>query len=398
MRRIEILAFPDIQLLDVAGPLQVFSSANDFLAHAGEPLAYEPVVVAATPRVRTSAGLVLETTLLPPGEIALDTLVVPGGWGVNAACEDSALVDFVARRSRDAARTASVCSGAFLLATAGLLDGRRAVTHWGRCAEFRSAFRRCASIPTRSSSATASLDLGRRHRRHRSRAGLRRSRSRPPHRARRRPPAGGVPEAPRRPGPVQRDAGAAARRRALRPPARLDPRQSQGRPFAGSAGRARQHEPAQLLAPLPQHHRPHPGPRHRGHPHRSRPPAARARHAGRPGRAPAAASARKKPCAAASCARWAPARELIASGSPRTEAPAARCNDELASRRAKPAFPRAPSNTPSSDLSPRGVAYILINGHARLPIGNAKRRRAPMARGQGRPHRPAGTSRQLFGG
>jgi transcriptional regulator GlxA family with amidase domain len=140
MRRIEILAFPDIQLLDVAGPLQVFSSANDFLERAGEPLAYEPLVVSTTPRVKSSAGLVLETTLLPPSETALHTLVVPGGWGVNSACEDRALVDFVVRRSRDAVRTASVCSGAFLLATACLLDGRRAVTHWGRCAEFRTRF------------------------------------------------------------------------------------------------------------------------------------------------------------------------------------------------------------------------------------------------------------------
>ena len=93
-----------------------------------------------SPQIRTSAGLVLETTPLPSAEIALDTLIVPGGWGVNAACEDFALVDWVARRSRDAARTASVCSGAFLLATAGLLDGRRAVTHWGRCAEFAQRF------------------------------------------------------------------------------------------------------------------------------------------------------------------------------------------------------------------------------------------------------------------
>ncbi|RUW71842.1 AraC family transcriptional regulator, partial [Mesorhizobium sp. M1E.F.Ca.ET.063.01.1.1] len=95
MRRIEILAYPDIQLLDVSGPLQVFASANDFRMQAGEPAAYEVVVVAASPRIRTSAGLVLETTALPTNGSGLDTLIVPGGWGINAACEDPQLVQWV---------------------------------------------------------------------------------------------------------------------------------------------------------------------------------------------------------------------------------------------------------------------------------------------------------------
>ncbi|AZO26379.1 MULTISPECIES: GlxA family transcriptional regulator [Mesorhizobium] len=140
MRRIEILAYPDVQLLDVSGPLQVFASANDFRTQAGEAAAYEVLVVAASPRIRTSAGLVLETAALPTRGLEIDTLIVPGGWGVNAACEDPQLVQWIIGRSRDASRTASVCSGAMLLATAGLLDGRRAVTHWGRCAEFAQRF------------------------------------------------------------------------------------------------------------------------------------------------------------------------------------------------------------------------------------------------------------------
>ena len=140
MRRIEILAYPDVQLLDISGPLQVFASANDFRAQAGEPAPYELTVVAASPRIRTSAGLVLETAALPPHGSRIDTLIVPGGWGVNAACEDPELVQWIVGRSRDATRTASVCSGAMLLATAGLLDGRRAVTHWARCAEFARRF------------------------------------------------------------------------------------------------------------------------------------------------------------------------------------------------------------------------------------------------------------------
>jgi transcriptional regulator GlxA family with amidase domain len=140
MRRIEILAYPDIQLLDVSGPLQVFASANDFRMHAGEAPAYEVIVVAASPRIRTSSGLVLEAAALPAQASEVDTVIVPGGWGVNAACEDPELVQWIIGRSRDATRTASVCSGAMLLAQAGLLDGRRAVTHWGRCEEFARRF------------------------------------------------------------------------------------------------------------------------------------------------------------------------------------------------------------------------------------------------------------------
>ncbi|WP_192251007.1 GlxA family transcriptional regulator [Mesorhizobium silamurunense] len=140
MRRIEILAYPDVQLLDVSGPLQVFASANDFRTQASEPPVYEVLVVAASPRIRTSSGLVLEAAALPAHGLEINTVIVPGGWGVNAACEDPELVQWIIGRSHDATRTASVCSGAMLLAEAGLLDGRRAVTHWGRCAEFARRF------------------------------------------------------------------------------------------------------------------------------------------------------------------------------------------------------------------------------------------------------------------
>lgn len=139
-RRIEILTFPDSQLLDVAAPLQVFATANDLSCAAGRLPPYEAVVVARKAPVRTSAGLALDVGSLPVADMPLDTLVVAGGWGVDVACEEAALVDWVRRRSNVARRTASVCSGAFLLATAGLLDGRRAVTHWQRCSDFAVRF------------------------------------------------------------------------------------------------------------------------------------------------------------------------------------------------------------------------------------------------------------------
>lgn len=139
-RRIEILTFPDSQLLDVTGPLQVFASANDLVQESGMPLPYEVAAIAETPQVKTSSGLVLGASPLPPPAATLDTLVVPGGQGVYAACEQPLLVEWLQLRAKAARRTASVCSGAFLLATAGLLDGRRAVTHWQRCAEFARRF------------------------------------------------------------------------------------------------------------------------------------------------------------------------------------------------------------------------------------------------------------------
>lgn len=139
-RRIEILAFPDVQLLDVAGPLQVFASANDLVCATGRPRPYEPVVVADRPLVTASAGLGLATRKLPAPRLPLDTLIVAGGFGVYPACENEEVIGWIKARAKAARRIASVCSGAFLLATAGLLDGRRAVTHWRRCADFARRF------------------------------------------------------------------------------------------------------------------------------------------------------------------------------------------------------------------------------------------------------------------
>lgn len=147
MRHIEILAFDNAQLLDIAGPLQVFTSANEAAVESGLPRPYEAVAVATGRQTRTSSGLALTTAPLSDADGPLDTLIIAGGWGVNKACEDQALVEWVRRRSASARRTASVCSGAFLLAEAGLLDGRRAATHWNRCEEFSRRFPRVKLEP-----------------------------------------------------------------------------------------------------------------------------------------------------------------------------------------------------------------------------------------------------------
>ncbi|OLP58869.1 AraC family transcriptional regulator [Xaviernesmea oryzae] len=137
--RVEILAFGNAQLLDITGPAQVFASAND-MSDSRTEKPYEIEIVSREAEVVTSSGVVLRSTALPEGSEGPGTLIVSGGRGVNEACKDRALLDWLRRRVSLSSRTASVCSGAFLLAEAGLLDGRRATTHWQRCAEFRQRY------------------------------------------------------------------------------------------------------------------------------------------------------------------------------------------------------------------------------------------------------------------
>ncbi|KFF43019.1 AraC family transcriptional regulator [Pseudomonas sp. BRG-100] len=138
---IHVLAFENAQVLDVTGPLQVFASANDLLRQRGLPLPYAVNVIAAQPEpVRTSAGLALLAEPLPAIDAPCDTLLIAGGWGVYAAAEDPTLVQWVRDKSRHTRRMASVCTGAFLLAASGLLDGCRVATHWTRCEELARKF------------------------------------------------------------------------------------------------------------------------------------------------------------------------------------------------------------------------------------------------------------------
>lgn len=139
-RLVEIVAFPDLQLLDVAGPLQVFASANDLERQAGRPPPYAIRVVARSTRVKTSAGLPLVAARLPPAGKPVDTLIIGGGSSVHDACLDKVLIRWLAARASKARRVASVCTGAFLLGAAGLLDGRRAVTHWSDCERLAKSF------------------------------------------------------------------------------------------------------------------------------------------------------------------------------------------------------------------------------------------------------------------
>jgi transcriptional regulator GlxA family with amidase domain len=140
VRIIEIAAFPGVQLLDVAGPLQVFASANSELQGRGKPPAYVLKVVSRSSPIASSSGLGLLSSPLCRSDSPIDTLLVAGGAGVHEAAADKVLVRWLATRAKMARRVASVCTGAFLLGAAGLLNGKRAVTHWNECSRLAQLY------------------------------------------------------------------------------------------------------------------------------------------------------------------------------------------------------------------------------------------------------------------
>jgi transcriptional regulator GlxA family with amidase domain len=111
------------------------------MAKAGEARPYAIRLVApGGDSVEASAGVALVADPLSSLETGVDTLMVAGGENFNSVSMDAVLVDWVRERSRQASRIASICTGAFLLAASGVLDGRRAATHWQHCAELARRF------------------------------------------------------------------------------------------------------------------------------------------------------------------------------------------------------------------------------------------------------------------
>ena len=132
---IGVLVFPEFQLLDAAGPISVFEIAA---RQAGAAPSVRVLAETSGP-VRSSSGVeMLARGLRSCG--AITTLIVAGGWGVREAAQSTKILSFVRAAARRGVRIASVCSGAYIIAEAGLLDGRRATTHWRRTQHFLKSY------------------------------------------------------------------------------------------------------------------------------------------------------------------------------------------------------------------------------------------------------------------
>ena len=164
MRTLGLLIFPDFQILDVAGPVAAFEIADRYVPGSYDIrlLAKTAGLVASSSGVRMAAEAFAEAP-------RLDTLMISGGEGTRTPVICPATLDFVRRAAAGARRTTSVCSGAYVLAEAGLLDGRRCTTHWQRTNDFARRYPKARLEPDRiwvrdgavwtSAGITAGIDL-----------------------------------------------------------------------------------------------------------------------------------------------------------------------------------------------------------------------------------------------
>ena len=142
VRRVVIPLYPGIQPLDVTGPHEVFAGANAALDHQGrsDPRYRIELVAAAPGPVRGESGLAIHADHhRPDPSVPIDTLLLPGGSAAPAvAATDHDLVGWITAAAGSSRRVATVCSGTFLAAAAGLCDARRVTTHWTRAGQLAS--------------------------------------------------------------------------------------------------------------------------------------------------------------------------------------------------------------------------------------------------------------------
>lgn len=137
-----IVAYPGVQALDVVGPSDVFTAATLALAGIGRhDDGYSVRVVSADAGpIDTGTGLQFVTAALPEPDEPVDTVVLPGGWGLDRVRSDARLLGWLTEAAGCARRVVTVCTGAFLAAEVGLLDGCRATTHWAYADLFAREF------------------------------------------------------------------------------------------------------------------------------------------------------------------------------------------------------------------------------------------------------------------
>jgi transcriptional regulator GlxA family with amidase domain len=140
-RHVVVIAFPGVQPLDAIGPFEVFAGAARAAAVGGGPAPYRVTLASAGGQtVWSESGVGLMTAPLPGPDEAIDTLVLAGGGGTRTARLDSGLMSWIAQTSPRCRRVTTVCTGAFLAAEAGLLDGRRVTTHWASAERLDAEF------------------------------------------------------------------------------------------------------------------------------------------------------------------------------------------------------------------------------------------------------------------
>ncbi len=148
-RKVGILVFPEVEVLDFCGPFEVFSVARlDEDRRRQDPPPYDVLVIAEHPDVVVATGglkVIPDHGLddCPP----LDVLVVPGGWGTRREMKNDRLIAWLKDTARQVTTLASVCTGSLLLGKAGLLDGKRATTHWRVLEEMRGLFKPAFGCP-----------------------------------------------------------------------------------------------------------------------------------------------------------------------------------------------------------------------------------------------------------
>jgi transcriptional regulator GlxA family with amidase domain len=126
-----IVMFDGVEVLDFAGPFEVFTVGGRAAAEQGGDSLLQPVLISESGGTVTCTGnLRVETDYAIDDAPALGLLLVPGGWGTRREAANVRLLDWIAARAGEAELTLAICTGSFLLAERGLLDGKRATTHW----------------------------------------------------------------------------------------------------------------------------------------------------------------------------------------------------------------------------------------------------------------------------